>query len=173
MSFESAAPPTKNWGLSKICVTRWTSAGERFSLFCSARPYKHLFLSFSKSNSISLQSKNDEMLCSNEWSSYLNLLFFARQSLAIRCTLFLQYSIALSSSLVTSKPPCSFARGTAGKVVVSTVVTTVVVMVKRGLSCPFRDTRSLYLWHIGVISGCALWRLWILGASGFSEPRMY
>ena len=58
MSFESAAPPTKNWGSSKICVTRWTSAGERFSLLCSARPYKHLFLSFSKSNSISLQKKN-------------------------------------------------------------------------------------------------------------------
>ena len=134
ISFESAAPPTKNWGLSKICVTRWTSAGERFSLLCNARPYKHLFLSFSKSNSISLQPKY-EVLCSkkgNYYRSYLNFLFFARQSLAIRCTLVLQYSIAFSSSFVTSKPPCSFARWTAGSVVVSTVVTTVVVMVNRG-----------------------------------------
>lgn len=58
ISFESAAPPTKNWGLSKIWVTLCTSAGgvDIESPVNTNRPYKHLFWSFSKSNSMSLKT---------------------------------------------------------------------------------------------------------------------
>ena len=58
----AVAPPTKNWGLLKIFVTRWTSAGEGFSLFCMTRQYKHLLLSFSKSNLMSLWVQHKVML---------------------------------------------------------------------------------------------------------------
>lgn len=119
----------------------------------------------------------------NFYRPYLNFLFFARQSLAIRCTLVLQYSIAFSSSFVTSKPPCSFARGVTGTVVVSTVVTTVVVMVKKGS----RERKAfpglsvivvepLYNVENAVshmdIAGCAAVNL-DLGRQLVSKPRMY
>jgi hypothetical protein len=100
MSFADA-PSTKNCGFSNSWVTRWTSDGARNG--GSTSPYKHRFLSFSKSNSISLKAvhKNRSRKMIRE-KTHLNFRLLARHSFPMRSTFSLQASMAFCSSFVTS-----------------------------------------------------------------------
>ena len=104
---DAFTPSIKNWGSVKISDTRITPAG--FSSADAVRLKRHLVLSFSRSNSISL-SRSDQQtrLVSCRVRFYhLNFRLTRRHSVAIRSTLALQRAIAVSSSSVTRSPAFS------------------------------------------------------------------